>query len=87
MNLRTLHQPPSLLELKGEALKQGALKWKPLESACIIDILKNMEQDFFPKLNGASFEKGINLQGIYELDFNPNKDLVEYYQLIECRHR
>ena len=85
MNLRTKHQPPPLSELEGEALAEAALQWKKIESSCIVSILQDMETDFFPKLEGANFEEGISIQSVYDLNFKPNRYLVEYYQLIECK--
>lgn len=85
MNLRTKHQPPPLSELKGKALEEAAQQWKAVESSCIVMILQDMETDFLPKLHGSNFEEGISIQGVYDLDFKPNRHLVEYYQLIECK--
>lgn len=84
MNLRNKHQPSSLIGLKGEELATAALKWKVVESSCIASILQEMETSFLPKLEGANFEDGIVIQGVYDLNFKPNRHLVEYYQLIEC---
>lgn len=72
-----------LLGLTGEALQEAAAEWKKLESACLVDILQEMRADFFPKLEDYTFEDGISVSSFYELDFKPNRDLVEYYQPIE----
>lgn len=77
--------PPQLIDLTGDALQKATSEWKKLESACIVDILSEMENDFFPKLEDYSFEDGITISSFYELGFKPNKHLVEYYQPIEGR--
>ena len=83
--MRNKVQVPQLSNLTGENLLEAAIEWKKIESACIIDILQEMEKDFFPKLEDYRFEEGISISSFYELDFKPNKMLVDYYQPIEGR--
>ena len=75
--------PPQLLNLHGDKLQTAATEWKKIDSGCVATILQDMEMDFFPKLEDYKFEEGISISSFYELDFKPNKQLVEYYQPIE----
>lgn len=77
--------PPQLLGLVGEELEKAATEWKKIESGCLVNILQEMEKDFFPNLEDYTFEDGISISSFYELNFKPNRDLVEYYQPIEGR--
>lgn len=75
----------SLLGLSDSELEEEFVKLKKIDSSCFFQILDQMQEEMFPKLLQCSFEEGIGLNGLYKLEFKPNRFLLSYYPLIESK--
>lgn len=86
IEMRNEANPPlSLKGLTEKELDKAKAAWKKIDSACLVDILERMKTGLLETFYWQSFEKGVEVPDMLELQFKPVRFLSEYYLLTESR--